>query len=354
MVLIPKERNSSLELLRIISMLLIMCAHFVVHGNYPVPTIDTFSLNHIVLQVIGSYAYVGVAAFMLITGYFMITSESRSVRKVIKLVTDIIFYSLLLLFLCYVLKLIPLTNTDLFGSIMPWGYYWFVLNYIIILLIAPYLNKLLIQLTKKQYLYLIVVGVVTLRILPCVLFGHFSVTSGTLDYFLLFYVIGGYIRLHVPKSEQNGRYLLVSMAMFLLVVLIAIIVDFVALRTGNNGLLKDYMHFRGLDSIPVDICAIALFLYFRNLVFVSKTVNNVARYTLDVYLVHENRLMMKVFWGGHFSLQLFSSHWFWLFAVGDIFLVYTLCTMIGWCKRKTWDVIFGKFLDRIENKHIRI
>ena len=81
---IAKERNSSLELLRIISMLLIMCAHFVVHGIYPLPTVETFSINHVVLQIIGSYAYVGVGAFMLITGYFMIKSEKRNGRKAVQ------------------------------------------------------------------------------------------------------------------------------------------------------------------------------------------------------------------------------------------------------------------------------
>ena len=292
------ERNSSLELLRIISMLLIMCAHFVVHGNYPTPTLETFSFNHIVLQVIGSYAYVGVASFMLITGYFMVTSERKNVRKAFKLLLDIVFYSLILLLACYILKLLPLSKTDVLGSIMPWGYYWFVLNYIIILLISPYLNKLLVQLTKRNYLSLLLVGLVTLRILPIVLFGHFAVTSGTLDYFLLFYMIGGYIRLHVPKPKHNNVNLIVAIIMFLLVVAIALTVDIIALRTGKGELFKNYIHFKNLDSIPVDICAIGLFLYFCNLSFVNKSINHVARYTLDVYLVHENRLMMKVFWGG--------------------------------------------------------
>ena len=308
MTMASKERNSSLELLRIISMLLIMSAHFVVHGKYPVPTVETFSINHVVLQVIGSYAYVGVAAFMLITGYFMISSEKKSVRKAIKLVVDIIFYSVLLFLVCYVSKLLPLSRTDIFGSIMPWGYFWFVLNYIVIMLVAPYLNKLLTLLTKKQYLFVIIVGVVSLRILPQVLLGHFSVTSGTLDYFLLFYAIGGYIRLHIPRSEHNGRNLIVGVAMFLLVVVIALAVDGIALLTENNELLKDYIHFKGLDAIPVDICAIALFLYFRNMSFVSKTVNNIAKYTLDVYLVHENRLMMKVFWGGYYPCKYLKAN----------------------------------------------
>lgn len=299
--MIAKERNSSLELLRIISMLLIMCAHFVVHGNYPTPTIETFSINHIILQVIGSYAYVGVASFMLITGFFMVTTTRKNVRKAFKLLVDILFYSLLLLLACYILNLLPLSKTDVLGSFMPWGYYWFVLNYIIVLLISPNLNLWLTQLTKRQYLFLLFVGVLTFRLLPRVLFGHFSVTSGTLDYYILFYMIGGYIRLHVPKPKHNWWNIIVAIIMFLIVIVIALAVNIIALRTGDDELLKNYIHFKDLDSIPVDICAIALFLFFCNLNFVNKRINNVAKYTLDVYLVHENRLMMRVFWGGNYS-----------------------------------------------------
>lgn len=356
---IKKERNSSLELLRIISMLLIVAAHFSVHGNFPKPTVETLDFSYVCLQLLGLYAYVGVAAFMLLTGYFMVTSTRRNGRKALKLVVDIIFYSLFMLAVCSTFHLLPLNKTDIIGSISPWGYYWFVVNYIVILLLAPYINTLLLRLSKRQYFWLLLVYAMASRLLPYFMLGHISITGGTIDYFILFYLIGGYIKLHVKQSCDNKWNLVVAVLAFLTVAMLALTVDGVALWLGNNAILQHYIHFKNLDGLPVDICAIALFLYFSRLEFKSKVVNRIASYTLDVYLVHTNRLMMKVFWGGGClsNIMYLHSPWFLPFAIAKILGVYTVSTIVGWVKSKTWDVIFNHWLDvhyiRIEEMVIR-
>ena len=50
-------------------------------------------------------------------------------------------------------------------------------------------------------------------------------------------------------------------------------------------------------------------------------------------------------------MQIFEGQWFAAFAIGEIIVVYILCTLIGWCKTKTWDVFFEKLYDKIENKY---
>ena len=350
--IVNKERNSSLELLRIISMLLIVTAHFSVHGDYPKSTIESFGFNNIVLQILGSYAYVGVEAFMLITGYFMVTSLKSNYRKAVKMITDILFYSVSFLVVCWVFKLLPLSKTDIFGSLIPWGYYWFVTNYVLILLIAPFLNLALLKLSKKQYTILLLVLIIATRLLPFVLLDHYSIKTGTIDYFLLFYLIGGYIRQYIPRSETKGKYLAIAISMFFLVSLIDLTVDYVGLRMNKVELLGK-IHYLGLDTIPVDICAVALFLYFRSFDMKNRFVNGVARYTLDVYLIHENRLIMKLLWGGLLSGALIYSKWFTLLALLEICAVYIGCTLIGWCKHRTWDVFFEKVLYGIENRFVK-
>jgi len=348
--IVRKERHSSLELLRIISMLLIVAAHFSVHGEYPKPTFETFGINYVILQILGSFAYVGVEAFMLITGYFLVMSLKNNYRKAIKMVSDILFYSVILLAVVWMFNLMPLTTTDILGSFSPWGYYWFVTNYVIVLLLASYINQILIKLSRKQYLALLLIVGIATRVLPIMLFGHISITTGTIDYFILFYLIGGFIRLHVPETQRNVRWLILSMAMFLLVVSILLTLDYIALRMGKEELLGE-VHYLGLDTLPVDVCAIALFLYFRNLAWRNRVINEVARYTLDVYLIHENRLIMKVLWGGVLSNAIIYNKWFVVYAVLEIVAVYVICTMIGWCKQRTWDIFFGKLLDKCECRY---
>ena len=344
---IKKERNSSLELLRIISMLLIVAAHFSVHGGFLKPTVATLDFSYVCQQIIGLYAYVGVSAFMLITGYFMVSSKKNNGRKALKLMVDILFYSVFLLVICAVFGLKSLSKTDIFGSFIPWGNYWFVVNYIVILFLSPYINTLLLQLSKKQYLSMLIVVVISLRLLSYFLLGHFSITGGTFDYFIIFYLIGGYIKLHVKQVISNKWNLIVAILSFITVALIALAVDGYALWKGNDAILQNYIHFKNLDSLPVDICAITSFLYFSRMDYRNKFINKVASFTLDVYLIHTNRLMNLVLWCIVLPNPIFlHTHYFLGFAVSKILAVYLLCTLIGWAKSMTWDKLFNRWMDK--------
>ena len=65
-------RASNIELLRIISMILIIMHHFSVHGCFPFTPDLTF--NKVFLQVFGLGGKAAVVAFVMITGYFMVSS----------------------------------------------------------------------------------------------------------------------------------------------------------------------------------------------------------------------------------------------------------------------------------------
>ena len=72
-------RNSNLELLRIITMLLIVAHHYVVNSGLfqiggPIKS-DLMSLKSMFLLVFGAWGKIGINAFVLITGYFMCTSD---------------------------------------------------------------------------------------------------------------------------------------------------------------------------------------------------------------------------------------------------------------------------------------
>jgi uncharacterized membrane protein len=59
-------RESNIELLRIVSMVLIIMHHFSVHGTFPFTPELTF--NKVFLQVFGLGGKAGVVAFVMITG----------------------------------------------------------------------------------------------------------------------------------------------------------------------------------------------------------------------------------------------------------------------------------------------
>ena len=83
-----KIRNSNIELLRIISILMIIAGHYYVHGGFS----DVSPFNECVLKIFGGCAKIGVACFVLITGYF---GDKIKPGRVVYLIKDRWVYSLI-------------------------------------------------------------------------------------------------------------------------------------------------------------------------------------------------------------------------------------------------------------------
>ena len=82
-VLPSKQRNSSIELLRIISMVMIMFYHFSIHGHFDFATASV-SVSRLWLNFISMGGKIGVDLFVLISGYYLI-SDTKSLNVIGKI-----------------------------------------------------------------------------------------------------------------------------------------------------------------------------------------------------------------------------------------------------------------------------
>lgn len=207
---IQKQRNSNLELYRIIVMLLIVCHHYVVNSglmgeleNEPITAKSLF------FYVFGMWGKTGINCFVLITGYFMCKS-SITLRKFLKLFLEVELYNIVI-FSIFVLsgyqdfsikellfKLVPLrmVETNFTGCFL-----WFYLC-------IPFLTVLVTHLDKKRHglLVLLCLGIYTMTsTLP-----GSSVTMNYVSWFSVLFFIASYIRLYglLPRltTSKWGGY----------------------------------------------------------------------------------------------------------------------------------------------------
>ena len=145
---VKKERQSNIELLRILLIIGVIILHYnnkTMGGGFEY--VKYGSINFYILYILESVFICAVNLFMLISGYFMINSMKRSLWKPIELFVQVIIFSLGL----YVLKII--VNADdfsvksLVGRFIPSNY--FVVLYCTVYIISPYINKLMLSLDKK-------------------------------------------------------------------------------------------------------------------------------------------------------------------------------------------------------------
>lgn len=271
------RRQSNIELLRIISMLMVLAVHIDgaslglpnLHGN--ISALD----GHIAWQLgVESLAIVGVNCFTLISGYFGIRLRLKSV---VSYLFQCIFYAVgvYTFFLFYnPLKFtwggwfesfMVLTHTDL----------WFVPAYFGLMLISPFLNSATESLDRRKFGIFLSTFIVFNLWCGWLWGGSFNPTGYTLIQLIMVYLIGRYIRLHT--QERKGRKAVNEMFFAYLLAAISVFVTSIYIQP------KAFAY----NSPFVLIESIALFMAFRSMNLNSDFINLAAKSAFAVYLLHK-------------------------------------------------------------------
>lgn len=325
-----KIRQSNMEMLRIFSMLLIVMCHYATHGvmkNVDIPAACQWQVD--ILKLGGG---IGVDVFVLISGFFMVKS-SISGKKILRLWVQIISFVLgfYLLF-----RLFPQEGIATHIGVRAWlyeclpvltGQYWFISTYVLLMLLSPFLNRLLHQLPRMQVRWAIIVLGLFATVSPCLPYNAYS-NAGNLGLFILLYTIAGYIRLYAKVPEGRSlRYLACAAAGVLASVLVVAVT---AKYGGSNA-----QWFRLLFTVKEGfyLMAISLFLFygFWGLRMPSlKWVNTVAACTFGVYLIHDNPFVRPYLWKELLNgYDMSCGGALFLHCIVSVSAIYVVCTLIA-------------------------
>ena len=203
------KRNSSLELLRVISALMI-CARHIVGNNLDAVASMPLSINKILLQaLVYGGGKVGVVCFFLITAWFICGDDSLSMKKTAhrawNLWVEVVFWSIAFFLFCCVTGLGDLSIRYAIGTLFPlcMEVWWYPTSYVLFLLFAPFVTSALHALGKEAHGRLVALCIL--------LWGGVALLPGvTLDMevqsvfvMLYLYVIASWIRWYgrVPSAR---------------------------------------------------------------------------------------------------------------------------------------------------------
>ena len=240
-------RNSSIELLRIISMVMIMFHHFAYHGNFEW-NYNEITIPHLWYNFILMGGKVGVNIFVLISGFFLIENTERlfQPKKLLKFWGQVVFYSITTYFLSIVLQINNFDIKQIIKICFPITYpgWWFASTYFMLYLIYPFLNKLLHDLNKNVYQYLILLLVLCWSIIPTLTTQLFE--SNSLLWFITLYVIAGYAKIYGFNERLKSKH---YFFLFLIVLVCSylISVSFLVLGTKRNELAVHAIDFFGME-----------------------------------------------------------------------------------------------------------
>ena len=351
----PKPRNSNVELLRIACMILIVLHHYGVYG------FDALELPHTLNRYVVSFCSlggkIGVACFMLISGYYMVYSKF-TLRKLVKLAAEAWFYSvgIGLLFLTVLEPAGPIGLVDFLRMFLPIGHRlnWFMADYVVVMLASPFLNVLVAHMSQKTHAGLLA-GVTALWwILPCLTLGKYGFDD--LRLLVALYLYAAYIRKYVDVEKRNARrHFLVALLSFLMIAATAAALIYLGYRFGIQTFIEKNRFFAGLYSPFVLLASVELFIGIIKLKpRYIRPVNVLASATLGVYLIHDNRMFRPYLWRTLLRVpEMYDRPCLILHALACTALVYLGCSCVDLIRQysverallRVWDANYPRWRD---------
>lgn len=334
-------RDSNFEFLRIVSMIMIILHHLVVHGFYMVPS--SFSFSNIVYSLFYSGGKLGVALFVMITGYFMISKDRVDVKKIVKMEFQVLFYSILIFFLFKLFGIRQLSSEDISRSFLPniMNTYWFFSSYFALCFFAPYLNKFVKGLGSREFKGLMMVSGVFLILFPSLFF--YRLYRGKLNegiYLVFYYLVGAFIRLYGDKFRVKKLFL--GIGCVLIYGLIGVMPILMSLTVSKVFGGYEFI-FSEISSVLIFIVAVLVFLLFRDLnIGKSKIINFFGSVSFGVYLFHDHFLMREILWKVMFHVGNYYNDGL-MFLLGGI-LVAVLIYIVGGVIESGRKCLFDEYL----------
>ncbi|GKX67546.1 acyltransferase [Inconstantimicrobium mannanitabidum] len=286
-----KQREMNLELLRIISMVMVVTLHYMSHGS-GLSQNKVYSVNWFFSWTIDTLSMVSVNCFVLISGYFLVQSKFK-LKKIIQLWLQVLFYSIGIYIILAATGLINFNIIDFGSSCLPvlLSQYWFAQMYIALYIFSPFLNILIHSLNKNQMRNLLMILFFMLSLCPTILPFGTTVEKGggySITHFMFLYLIASYIRLYWNSNKRNYHYI----CGYLLLILFLLVSRLVLPLIGLSYLLCTFYQY---NSLPVILASICLFMFFRGISIknniVNKIVKSISGLTFAVYLIHDNNFI---------------------------------------------------------------
>lgn len=301
------QRQSNIELLRIILMIMVITLHF---NNAEIGGALNYScnlkLNNYLLLFFESVSICAVNCFMIISGYFLSSNKKIKISRILNILLIVFFYRVLDYIISVVLKLEPFTVKSFIGKFFPINYY--AIFYLVTYIFSPFISILFDNLEKKTQTVLVCLLLLIFCLIPSFidfgmdlspsthLEGLSTVTLNgnqggyTVIQFFLCFIIGVWLK----RLDQ-----LPDMRLSLIVFFTSSLI-----MTFLSPKLKSVFNYCSIFCL---LNAVSLFLIFIKLNFSNKVINYISKSIFSIYCIHISPVLIY-FWKKIFIKEEFINN----------------------------------------------
>jgi len=344
------KRDSNFELLRIITMFVIVAHHYVVNsGLMDLITKENVLSGHSIFYLLfGFGGKMGINVFVLITGYFMCKSQI-SVRKYVKILVEILFYNVVIYFIFLLTGYTTFSVKDLIKTIIPFYYIGteFLSTYLVFFWFIPFLNILIQALNRRWHMILIGLGILSGSFIQTFFFMPNAFTY--MGWFMVLYFIAAYIRIYPNQYTDSLKWSRKSFCFMLIISYSSIIVS--AIVWSKTDHIFPYYFVTNSNKFIGILMAVTMFLYFKNMkIPYFAIINKISSAVFGVLLIHANSDAMRSWMWRDVckNVSMFDSNWFIVHAIVTVILIYVICTIIDLIRINVLEKYFMEWFDKHE------
>lgn len=287
-----KNRESGVELLRIISLLGVIFIHY---SDILLPLLESSKPEFLLVHILRTMSAASVDVFLIISGYFMCNSYQRKLGKPLDLIIQVSFYGILIYLIEVLLKYAPFSLPILVGNLIPDSYY--TTFFVIVYLLSPYINVLFHTIDKKD--------INRLMLCLLIIFSFYSTLTTFWDEisstkwmglnpvgawgsqqgfnivnFILCYCVGACIRLSKIPTWLSS----ITIKSALILGIVIVLSSFAIFENSLNviGMRTAWVY----DNPLVILMGVLLFLCFKDIKFHNNAVNKCAKLVYPTFLIH--------------------------------------------------------------------
>ena len=158
-----EERNSSVELLKIIAIFLILISHviwtvgrtseYIAYDDYVVDlSVATTNIQHLIMIMLYYSGALGNTVFFVCSSWFLVDSNRVNKKKMLYMALDVWVISVIIFIATYSLGIDKMDPWVMFVQLFPniFANNWYITCYLIFYSIHPVLMVLLITLIREQ------------------------------------------------------------------------------------------------------------------------------------------------------------------------------------------------------------
>lgn len=325
-----KERNYGIDLLKIVSMFMVVVLHVLRHGGV-LDNVVPLSINDTFAWLLETLCMCAVNLFALTTGYLCIEKKFKY-KNVISLWIWVVFYNILFTLLIRGFDPIPLAT-----SFFPVSNnaYWYFSAYFGFILFVPFINKFLNSIDEfehRKLLFIILFVFCGIGMLTNIL-GNDALKVGrgySTIWLICLYIFGAYIKKYNFSFKNKSK--LVYFMIYLCSSLFALLTRMVILKYPILSNYFDTDIFLEYNSITIVINALMLFLLFLKINVgdsFKKIVSFLSGISFSVYLVHFHRSFSNVLINNLYIHFVYMPAYQMVFMVlFTALIIYVVCTLI--------------------------